>query len=328
MKKILCIGDLHIKPSNLEDQKLLLAEILRVLVLYEVDIIVFLGDILDTHAIVNTQALNFALEVIESVSSHASTFVLMGNHDYLNNQQFLTKNHAFNACKKWPNVVIVDEAINFDGSIGGLTFVPYVPPKRFLEALNTIDSCWRNSKIIFAHQEMFGCFGLEIEGEKWPETYPLLVSGHIHNRLELQKNLIYISTPMQHSFGENEDKGLSLFTINDANITEERILLNVPLKKTVDIDIENIENFEAKTNTYYRLRIRATTPQWLVFQKSKKYKALISENVKIIPVQKDHQEKINNIKKETYFDLMKQFAENKGGHVLTTFTEIYTNMVC
>ncbi len=53
--------------------------------------------------------------------------------------------------------------------------VPYVPPGRFVEALNIIDNeWWKNVNCIFAHQEFYGCkMGAieSIEGDKWDHSF-------------------------------------------------------------------------------------------------------------------------------------------------------------
>ncbi len=69
--------------------------------------------------------------------------------------------------------------------------VPYVPPGRFVEALNIIDNeWWKNVNCIFAHQEFYGCkMGAieSIEGDKWDHSFPLVISGHIHSEQRLKK---------------------------------------------------------------------------------------------------------------------------------------------
>ena len=73
-----------------------------------------LGDILDTHEIVKIQPHNLATRLIDELSSIAPTFVIMGNHDLLNHNQFLTNNHIFNPFKKWKNVFIVDKPLKYN----------------------------------------------------------------------------------------------------------------------------------------------------------------------------------------------------------------------
>ena len=105
-------------------------------------------------------------------------------------------------------------------------FVPYVPPGKFDDAIKTCDDIGdiKDYKCIFAHQEFYGAkMGAIIskDGDKWPLHNPLVVSGHIHDYQRPQENIIYIGTPMQHAFGDNTKKTISILTIN--NISEECI---------------------------------------------------------------------------------------------------------
>ena len=43
------------------------------------------------------------------MSEISTTYILVGNHDLINNQQFLSTNHWMNALKDWPNIFIVDK---------------------------------------------------------------------------------------------------------------------------------------------------------------------------------------------------------------------------
>ena len=45
------------------------------------------------------------------MSEITMTYILVGNHDMINNQQFLTDNHWMNGLKQWDNIVIVDHPV-------------------------------------------------------------------------------------------------------------------------------------------------------------------------------------------------------------------------
>src|SRR5258708_1006770 len=83
----------------------------------------------------------------------------MGNHDLINQSQFLTDNHFFKAFKKWLEVVIVDTPIS--AKIGDIMVVmcTYVVPGRVIEALNPLLECenpidWQLADCILGHQEI------------------------------------------------------------------------------------------------------------------------------------------------------------------------------
>ena len=99
------------------------------------DIIVIAGDVLHTHERLHTIVLNKAYELIENMRNISKTFVLVGNHDLINNQQILTNNHWMNGMKGWDNTVIVDTVITECLNDEKFVFVPFVPPGKFIYAL-------------------------------------------------------------------------------------------------------------------------------------------------------------------------------------------------
>lgn len=240
--RVLTVGDVHIKTSSLTLTQLLVDKVCSFVSENQVDMIVLLGDILDEHEKIHTDAYNCALDVVEKLSTLGPPLVvLIGNHDLINNQQFLTDRHGFNALKKWPNVTIVDKVTKMTLKKHLLYFVPYVPPGRFEEALNTTGFEWKNARVIFAHQEFQGCKMGSIvskEGDVWPADYPLVVSGHIHDHQQLG-NVIYTGTPMQHSFGDSAKKTVGYFTFKDS-YKYTKVDLGLPKKKTFNFTLPDI----------------------------------------------------------------------------------------
>ena len=51
------------------------------------------------------------------MSNITKTIVIVGNHDLINNQQFLTQNHWMNAMKDWENVRVIDDVEEIDNFI-------------------------------------------------------------------------------------------------------------------------------------------------------------------------------------------------------------------
>ena len=220
--KILFIGDPHIKSDNVDEIDILMNEIKRLFVENSPNFIVVAGDVMHYHEKVYTPSLNKALEFIKFLTKLAYTYILVGNHDYENNNQFLTQNHWMNALKQWENVEIVDKVVSHDDFL----LVPYVYPKRFVEALNTYEEkeekadYWKTKKVIFAHQEFKGCkMGAIVSenGDDWDESYPQIISGHIHDRQWVGKNIYYPGAPLQHAFGDHEERVLCMAVYNERN---------------------------------------------------------------------------------------------------------------
>lgn len=180
--------DLHIKFSNLEKFHKLIQYFENFKDTDKIDIIVIGGDILDSHERVSIVLMNTALKLFKTLSKLAPLYIIIGNHDYINNQQFLTTNHWMNALKEWKNIVIVDTPIIFQSFL----FVPYVFPGKFKKCLNEIDLS--SIICIFSHQEFLDCqMGMikSVQGDNWESNLPLVISGHIHDRQKVNSNILY-----------------------------------------------------------------------------------------------------------------------------------------
>ena len=239
--KILCIGDPHIKWNTIPRSREMVESILLIVKERNPDIVVVMGDTLDRFEDVKTTPLDLAVDFLDRLSQMVETFLLIGNHDYPHPSVFMDAPHPFTALRRWQGITVVDKVVNTE--IGGykLTFVPYVATGRFIEALDTAPG-WRESRIIFGHQEIKGCkMGAitSMDGDVWDVTNPDLVLGHVHDHQRPQANVLYVGCPAQHSFGDNGLKTISLITLAEGPYHEERIGLGI--KKMTLINIEATE---------------------------------------------------------------------------------------
>ena len=219
--RLLVVGDLHIKKTNLSDIQTLLIRILKVIKNTNPDAIVLLGDTLHTHERINMDALSKATYFLKNLTKVITVFLLIGNHDRVNNSDFLSSKHPFEALRYWNNIFIIDKPRAF--LIGGdrFIFVPYVQTGRFQEALDTLKEESKGKtevRFIFANQEFKGVqMGpiKSIKGDSWDLDKPLVISGHIHDYQVLQKNIVYVGTPYMSKYGEKDNKVIMLATFNE-----------------------------------------------------------------------------------------------------------------
>ena len=284
---VIFIGDPHFQVSNIEDVEIFIEKITDLVSERKPDIVVIGGDLLHTHERLHTIALNKAYEFIDKMRKITKTYVLVGNHDYIQNQQFLTDNHWMNAMKDWKNTVIVDTVITEVINNEKLVFIPYVPPGRFEDALNTIGDVWKDASCIFAHQEFYGCkMGAIIseEGDKWSLDNPYVVSGHIHSRQIPQKNIYYSGSAMQHAFGESEKNIIACLTIQDKKYTLDEVDLYLPRKKIIYVDTDTIDDFIIPIDTEDKIKVSVSGNynEFKALKKSKKYKEMIKKGVKVV----------------------------------------------
>jgi DNA repair exonuclease SbcCD nuclease subunit len=287
----LVIGDPHFRVDNVPEVDLFISRITKLAEEKNPDFIVILGDVLHTHERIHTIPLNKAYELIDKMRNISETFVLVGNHDATSNQIFLTDDHWMNGMKEWSNLTIVDKVVRHKVKEFEFVLVPYVPNGRFEEALNTNVSDlfhWKDATCIFAHQEFQGCkMGaiISTDGDKWNTDYPHIISGHIHSRQKPQENVYYCGSSMQNAFGESSKNIIPFVVfsteIKDYSLTE--LDLELPQKKIVYMDVENVDDYvQPETDDKIKLTISGSYEQFKALKKTKKYKKLVEDGVKIV----------------------------------------------
>lgn len=278
-RRFLCVGDLHIKPNNVDEIRLVLAEVQRVAATTQPTDIVLLGDVLHTHEKILSPCLNRAVDFVTECARLAPTFVLVGNHDYQTNSEFLSPNHWMNALKQQPRVTIVDTVVHQHGVL----FCPYVPPGRFLEAIGE----WpRATLVIFCHQEFHGCaFQSTVSetGDPIDQKWPQIVSGHIHDNQTLRHKVYYPGAPLQHNFGDSEKRVLCLVTLDldDGLVGIAEYPLQVPLKKIINASIDDLHRHTTTIDSAVatKIKVHSTSDEFKAFKQTQEYKNLIKQGI-------------------------------------------------
>jgi DNA repair exonuclease SbcCD nuclease subunit len=313
MTRILFISDIHFKHSNVQETDIMIKKLKEI---NDYDFAVLAGDILDTHERVDVQLLNRAYHMIDVLLQNKKhVFICVGNHDMINNQQFLTTNHWMNGIKKWPNVTVVDvkPVMHHDGFI----FLPYVYPGRLREVLD-MQPDWKSAKCIFAHQEIRGCkMGpfVSKDGDEWELDMPLIISGHIHERQRPQPNVFYPGSVITHAYGkqQSEDQGLSIFTFHENEPhEEERISLGLKSKKTIYVNVDGDLKLEENSNSHTRIVVSGTIDEILAHKKIHEksnvkiqYNIIVEPNHQKTDVKLSFVEVLSNLVEKTEDSLLK-----------------------
>jgi DNA repair exonuclease SbcCD nuclease subunit len=352
----LVIGDPHIKISNTVETDLMTAAIQKELAENKYDFTVIAGDVLDRFESIHVDPLTRAIAHVDAISKLSRhTYLLIGNHDRANNNVFLTDKHPFTALKQWSRLTVVDtvlvkEVTSMDGETASFVFAPYVYVGRLREALQTVkldypisdikheEEHWntlRNVVCVFAHQEFHGAkIGIKksTEGDHWPSDAPMCISGHIHDYCQLQKNMLYVGTPIQHGVTDITEKTISAFTFTLTekvwNTEERRIDLKIPKKIHITITVEEILKFAIPTNaSFVRLDIEIDPIEYRRLIKDPHIVKLIKAGVQIKPI--DIRKKIDKAEikrnnfKMCYEKRLNKSIKREEKEVQEVFTELF-----
>jgi len=331
MTKIIVIGDPHFQSGNGAEVYQFISKLEELCKKEQPEFIVLLGDILHTHERLHSQALNMAVEMIDLLRQIAPVFLVVGNHDMINNQQFMTKNHWMNCLKGKKDLIVVDKLEKYESKSGELyLFLPYLPVGRFREGLAGSD--YKQAEIIFAHQEFFGCkMGAisSLEGDRWGAEEPPVISGHIHSNQRLE-NVYYPGSSMQVAFGESDKNIIAVVETGKGENSLEKIKtktkpnktspfpfsireveLDLPRKKIIytdmaDIDSVKIKGKEGESKDTIKLTVSGNYEEFKAFKKTKKYKELIKTGTKVVFKSKKieikkSKEKLDSVAGETDF---------------------------
>lgn len=302
--RLLAIGDPHFTIKNQHDTTALEKGVSQIIDEHKPEIVAVMGDILDQHEKFHVDPFVRCIAFIKTLRMHVNKYgghliVLIGNHDRPNNSDFLSGKHPLvGMSSDSEKFVVVDtvKTVSIDGV--NLVCVPYVPPGRFQEALETID--WPEGNVLMlAHQEFMGAkMGaiVSMSGDEWDLDNPPVISGHVHDHQRLQKNILYVGTPYQKTYSESSNRSVSLFDLTNFNdletphtVLDTEVRIRVPgvvKKHIIRITADMLTDFQLPgKEDYYKVYVSGTTQELASAKKHPRYTELNKmTNVDIKPV--------------------------------------------
>lgn len=293
--KTLVIGDPHFKDNNKDDTDALHEQVIELLESGDYDLVVVLGDIMHYHGKGDMKTYIRACKFLKDIASRVGkerSFLIIGNHDRVNNTVAEGEEHWFYPLRDHPNYpTIVNETIikrfdDGDNSRIVVGFVPYTPAgsldKYLLPRLGDIEL--NSINVFYMHQEFKGCSmgsRKSVNGDVWGPDRPFVISGHEHGRHKVGKNIFYTGTPYHTDFGESGDKFLHTITHGTSGtIGIKNIKSKVPKKLTLRINASEFASYNFPQNDWVRAKITDSTRKLRELKSSKKYTDLL-ENPKI-----------------------------------------------
>lgn len=329
--KLLLIGDLHFKyndDSNIQDLEQLSQKLIQIAEsILNLNKIIILGDTLDSHEKINISQLTRAIKLLENLCNIAPIVILIGNHDRLNADEFLTDQSPFYSLKRWKNTIVADTVILEEIDNFKFIYMPYVPKGRFIEAIETRypEEIWKSSDLIFAHQDYSGAIdnnNYKVEGgDIWSINYPKVYSGHIHKYQKLESGITYVGTPYQTRFGECVNKHVLLLEISkDKNLEIKEIYIPTEIRKKIKkaVDFAELKHFklaEEDKDCLIKLSVTCKTSEAKKVRKMKHLKELKNVSIKIDYIEENTLEVIENNKvcddKNNFFNELEKIIDDK-----------------
>ena len=130
---------------------------------------------------------------------------------------------------------------------------------------------------------------LSEDGDEWNYEYPFVVSGHIHDFQKVGENIYYPGSPLQHSFGDTDQRFLCDVFISNNDVKIDFIPINVPVRKiikasskTIDEVINKVKkSIASEKNNKIKIKLESTSEEFNIFKNTKEYKDLVNSGVKI-----------------------------------------------
>jgi DNA repair exonuclease SbcCD nuclease subunit len=352
--RALCLGDAHFQFNNTREVDEYLSKLKIYLTQHqnEIDIIVSMGDVLHRHAQLHVIPLNKAVSYFQLLSSFKPTYLIVGNHDMLNNSVFLTPDHWYNCLKLWPNITVIDNVKLEIISGCKVIFCPYVPDGRFVEALKNLkyfpedekfQEPWQEADVIFSHVSIRGAnmgHAIAQDCDEWKAEYPFLITGHIHLSQTIGTNLYFTGSILQVAVDEPPNKHIVLATINHPkNVTIREHDLDLSRREILHTNLKEINTIQIprNPNIKYTLYVHGEKEEFKAFMRGMKYKSLITDpqidgganGVKFKPLKseaKPSQKRSNtNEKFKNFTQLLRESIESAKDESLMAFWNKLTN---
>ena len=277
MIKILIIGDTHFKVNNSDQTNILVDSIIELVIKHKPKLIVFLGDIFDNHSTVNVLQMYRFSYLIKRIKDMAEIYILVGNHDMIDNKQFFPEAHSLVLMDGLnDNITIVNKTKTWNKHGIKLLFVPYLPPGRFVEGLNIIED-WNTYDAIFAHQDFNGACGNSRykvkKGDGWNENLPMVFNGHIHTPQMIGSKILCPGASIQESFADTPERYVILLKFDD-NLKQniEKIRINSLELKEISLNIRDAYNYTPPSMTKLKIELVGTQAEYKVLSSSGKIK--------------------------------------------------------
>lgn len=215
--KILRVGDVHAKRSNLKESKALMKFVLDKALEFNVDRLELLGDLTDTHSVIQLEVQEFWDKwLLRLACEDFSTFVLVGNHDMSGSYNSTYSSlSVFKYIEEFQNEIKIIDKPYVRDKYG---YLPYIHDnEEFIEEANKLAKL--GATVLVSHPNYAGAvydngapIASGVDPDRLDPRFLHLIGGHIHTQLEMGR-VWYTGNPRWLTKScANKQKGIWLCT--------------------------------------------------------------------------------------------------------------------
>lgn len=270
MNKTVIVGDIHLgkksinqvrKDKILESQHSFFISLRKYCTENSITEIIWTGDIFDTQIAIESNIIEYAVELFADIFSDITHHIIVGNHDiYLKDSLDIS---SLACLRKLSNVNVYRKPTRL--TINGKNFLmtPYLVSSINKVFTNNIETIGKKYDVVVGHFDIIGAkmesgfvseHGLDMS--ILLKNIKLTISGHYHNISNYSNGvnkIQYVGTPYQLTFGDAGD--IRGFWTIDGDLNMEFIENNVSAK-FIQIDIDEVDSY----NTFENMFVECTFP--------------------------------------------------------------------
>jgi len=305
------IGDPHLRINKFSLATQFLSWVNSFIAEQKPDLVVNLGDSLDTHAVIRSEAINELMSHIYYVIDLNIPYVyLKGNHD-----QYSPKDSKYHALLPFKNRIANLHIVDEPQDLFGMTFVPYLADGK--------DFPKKTLPICVAHQTFIGADYGPINALEGVDANTIgadiIISGHIHKKHNLGK-VVYVGSPYsQDASDANQIKGISTFDTDTFEFSFTQTPM--PTWKTLIFTIDSVaasadvhvalEQATADRTQFHHYLLEITGPkaEVVAYVESAKYLKLVKGlSIRLKTVFTDKERKMISINAVSMEEIISEFV--------------------
>lgn len=247
------LTDTHLKESNIETNKSIFKQAVQVLKKHESDLkkwfIYHGGDIFDSRKAQPLDVLKEGfLDILDYLFDEGVTLVAIpGNHD---KTSYASANSFLDVYATHPSLILerYGACVHLDKECT-LSMIPFFADEEYYQVLKDFQVEEGRKNFLLTHIGVDGAImnnGLAVEtnlSSNLFDRFDKVLIGHYHDEQEMNDKIHYIGSSIQHNFGEDDNKGVTLL-YSDGKI--ERIPLDFPRYITREIDVKKLSMSDIK----------------------------------------------------------------------------------